>query len=322
MIPMFQWLQAPKISLSEAQRTILEALQRGTHVAQHFQQRATVVLLAASGQKNKAIAQEMAINRNTVKRWRQRWAKAAPVLAETEKTNRRGLRAAIEDALEDAPRSGCPRKITSTQFAEIIAMACETPEKYDVPFSHWTAPALAQTAVRRNVVAMVSARQVGRYLNESDLKPHRSKYWLNPNIGDMDEFKVRVEEICRVYALTLEWAAAGIQVHSTDEMTGIQACERTHAPHPMRRGKPEAIEHEYKRHGTSGLIASRNVATGKIEAPLIQPTRTESDFVKHSAKVVQLAPRAQHVFLLDNLNTHQSLRHEGPRMERGRRLEA
>ena len=36
------------------------------------------------------------------------------------------------------------------------------------PFSHWTAPALAQTAVRRNVVAMVSARQVGRYWNESD----------------------------------------------------------------------------------------------------------------------------------------------------------
>jgi hypothetical protein len=49
----------------------------------------------------------------------------------------------------------------------------------------------------------------------------------------MDEFKVRVEEICRVYALALEWAAAGIQVHSTDEMTGIQACERTHAPHPI-----------------------------------------------------------------------------------------
>jgi DNA-binding NarL/FixJ family response regulator len=64
-----QGLQAPKIILSDAQRTILEALQRGTRVAQHFQQRATVVLLAASGQKNKTIAQEMAINHNTMKRW-------------------------------------------------------------------------------------------------------------------------------------------------------------------------------------------------------------------------------------------------------------
>ena len=75
LAPMFQGLQglqglqAPKIILSDAQRTILEALQRGTRVAQHFQQRATVVLLAASGQKNKTIAQEMAINHNTMKRW-------------------------------------------------------------------------------------------------------------------------------------------------------------------------------------------------------------------------------------------------------------
>ena len=90
----------------------------------------------------------------------------------------------------------------------------------------------------------------------------------------------------------------------------------------MRPGKPEAIEHEYKRHGTTGLIASRNVVTGNIEAPLIQPTRTELDFVQHITNVVKLAPAAKHLFILDNLNTHQSLRHEGPRMERARRLEA
>jgi len=35
-------------------------------VAQHFQQRAAVVLLAAGGQKNKTMAQEMATNHNTV----------------------------------------------------------------------------------------------------------------------------------------------------------------------------------------------------------------------------------------------------------------
>jgi len=69
MVAMFKWLQAPKITLTDAQRTILEGLQRGTHVAQHFQQRATIVLLAASGQKNAVIAREMALSRNTVKRW-------------------------------------------------------------------------------------------------------------------------------------------------------------------------------------------------------------------------------------------------------------
>jgi len=303
---MFKRWQAPTITLSDAQRTILEGLQRGTHVAQHLQERATIVLRAASGQKNAVIAQEMGLTRNTVKRWRKRWAKAVPVLTETEQTAARKLRAAIRSALKDAPRSGNPGKITSTQFAEIVAMACESPEKFDVPFSHWTATALAKTAVRRNVVAMISARQVGRYLNESDLKPYRSRYWLNPKIDDPEEFTSRVDRLCSVYAGALELAAAGVLVHSTDEMTGIQAREHAHAPHPMRPGKIEAIEHEYVRHGTTGLIASRNVVTGEIEAPLIQPTRTEVDFVRHIREVVKLAPTAKHLFILDNLNTHQS----------------
>ena len=92
---MFKWLQAPKITLTDAQRTILESLQRGTHVAQHFQQRATIVLWAATGKKNTTIAQEMALTRNTVKRWRRRWAQAAAMLAETEETAPRSLRAAV-----------------------------------------------------------------------------------------------------------------------------------------------------------------------------------------------------------------------------------
>ena len=298
--------QAPLITLSEAQRRILEALQRGTHVARHLKERATIVLRAADGQANAGMAQEMGITRNTAKRWRRRWAQAAPVVTETEATEPRRLRAAIKGALEDAPRSGSPGKITSPQHAEILAMACEPPEKYDVPFSHWTAQALADTAVRRHVLAMISARQVARYLNEADLKPHRSTYWLNPKIDDPEAFKARVEALCGVYHQALELADAGVLVHSTDEMTGIQAREHAHAPLRMRAGKPEAIEHEYKRHGTTGLIASRNVATGEIEAPLIQPTRTEVDFVQHIADVVKLAPEAEHLFILDNLNTHQS----------------
>ena len=54
------------------------------------------------------------------------------------------------------------------------------------------------------------------------------------------------------------------------------------------------------------MIASRNIVIGQIEAPLIQPTRTEADFVQHIRDVVALAPTAQHIFVVDNLNTHQS----------------
>jgi hypothetical protein len=36
------------------------------------------------------------------------------------KTHRRGLRAAIEDTLEDAPRSGCPGKLCSSPIQTIL----------------------------------------------------------------------------------------------------------------------------------------------------------------------------------------------------------
>ena len=48
------------------------------------------------------------------------------------------------------------------------------------------------------------------------------------------------------------------------------------------------------------------VATGKIVAPSIGPTRTEADFVEHIEKLIATAPDAEWVFVLDQLNTHKS----------------
>jgi hypothetical protein len=38
----------------------------------------------------------------------------------------------------------------------------------------------------------------------------------------------------------------------------------------MKEGSPEKIDPEYIRHGTSGIIASRDVATDRIVEPMIQ----------------------------------------------------
>jgi len=74
----------------------------------------------------------------------------------------------------------------------------------------------------------------------------------------------------------------------------------------MSPGNIERQEFEYHRHGASGLMASRNVATGEVEAPPIQPTRTEADFLKHLQAVVALDPTDWHIFVSDDLNTHVS----------------
>jgi putative transposase len=59
-------------------------------------------------------------------------------------------------------------------------MACESPEKYDRPISHWTSRELAEEMVKQKIVESISPRHVARLLSEATLKPHLSEYWLNP----------------------------------------------------------------------------------------------------------------------------------------------
>lgn len=112
--------------------------------------------------------------------------------------------------------------------------------------------------------------------------------------------------MCALYAQAPALHAVGVHVLSTDEKTAIQALERTHPTRPTRPGLVELQEFEYTRHGTQCLIANFEVATGCILAPTVGPTRTEDDFVAHIAQTVATEPEGTWVFIVDQLNTHQS----------------
>jgi transposase len=122
----------------------------------------------------------------------------------------------------------------------------------------------------------------------------------------MGQFQTTVSEICNIYLSAETLASEGAHVYSTDEKMGIQAKEHKNPKQSMRPGRPERVDPEYIRHGTSGIIASRNVVTGEIVMPLIQPTRKEADFLLHIESVISLFPGDRHIFLTDNLNTHMS----------------
>ena len=138
------------------------------------------------------------------------------------------------------------------------------------------------------------------------MKPHRVRGWLNPNIEDMEAFAEKVGGICDLYAWTQEAKSEGVHVYSTDEKMGIQAREHKNPSIQMKEGSPERIDPEYIRHGTTGIIASRDVATGEIVSPMVQPTRTEEDFMQHIQGVYNQNPGKKHIFVTDNLNTHKS----------------
>jgi len=99
----------------------------------------------------------------------------------------------------------------------------------------------------------------------------------------------------------------GERTLSLDEMTGIQALERAAPDFPMRPGKIRRREFEYIRHGTQTLIASFDVAQGRVISASVGETRTEADYLAHVQHTVATDLKATKWHLImDCLNTHQS----------------
>ena len=95
--------------------------------------RARIVLAAARGDPNAAIAADLRLHVDTVRKWRRRFAE-------------HGL-----DGLKDLRRSGRPPRFTPLQRAGIKALAC-TPPKKELPLARWSAAELVREAVAEHLV--------------------------------------------------------------------------------------------------------------------------------------------------------------------------
>ncbi|MBC8872825.1 MAG: hypothetical protein H8E44_25610 [Planctomycetes bacterium] len=142
--------------------------------------------------------------------------------------------------------------------------------------THWTPEELADEVIKRRIVESISATTVRTLLHEADLKPHRSRYWLNSKDKkeDPEAFAQQVQVVCDCY---LEASDLYFEYHthvvSVDEMTGIQALERIAPTKPMVPGYVESREFEYMRHGTLTLIGNFHVATGRVISPTLGACR-------------------------------------------------
>ena len=93
---------------------------------------------------------------------------------------------------------------------------------------------------------------------------------------------------------------------SIDEMTGMQALEKIAPNLPMIPGKVERQEFEYRRHGTQTLIASFDVATGRVHG-LVGDRRTEADFASFLEGLLASASSTTRWHIVcDNLDIHLS----------------
>jgi hypothetical protein len=124
--------------------------------------------------------------------------------------------------------------------------------------------------------------------------------WLTP--APDPAFEAKCADICAVYHAASTAALAGVRTVSLDEMTGIQALERSAPTLPMGPGAVERREFEYVRHGTQTLIAGFDVATGQVFGQ-IRDHRCEGDFAAFLEAMLDGAgPDVQWEIVADNLN--------------------
>ena len=154
------------VTISPSQRVILDRWLRQHSAPQALVRRSQIVLAAAAGLPNEVIAHQVACSPKTVRRWRARWAMAAPDLAAVDADDA-ALRTLMAEVLTDAPRPGAPPTFSAEHVVPIIALACTPPADSGRPVDAWTPRELADEAEKRQIVPTISARSVGRFLKTS-----------------------------------------------------------------------------------------------------------------------------------------------------------
>lgn len=279
---------APRIILAQNARVDLQTVVRAHTTPQSLALRARMILRAAAVEQptNLQIGRELGCSNLTVGKWRRRYLELGFT------------------GLQDARRSGRPRAIAPPTRVQVLSVASTLPQDQDRTVTRWTLNEIVATLIEALGTDSISRSSIWRILQDVDLKPHKSEYWLNSHDEDFD---AKAKTICHLYATALESYQQGRLVICCDEKTGMQILERKAPTKPAQAGRRERREHEYIRHGTRVLINSLAVATGQI-AWTIGSTRTATDFVAHLQQAYQQLPRMQRYdWVMDNLNTHWSL---------------
>jgi transposase len=258
---------AAPLALRDGDRERLTAWMRASSVRAGLAQRARIVLLAAEGVSNTAIAEKVGVSRPTVLDWRSRYESS-------------GLA-----GLDDAPRSGRPRRIDHQ--AIITATLLPPPKKLGV--THWSSRLLAERLKIGNATVARAWRDYG-------VQPWRAetfKFSTDP------ELVAKVTDVVGLYLAPPENAI----VLCVDEKSQIQALDRTAPILPMQPGLPERRSHDYVRHGTTTLFAALEIATGKVTAA-VKPRHRHQEFLTFLKQVAKTYPDRELHLVMDNYAAH------------------
>jgi hypothetical protein len=145
------------------------------------------------------------------------------------------------------------------ELTAVVTLATSKTDDHDQPATRWSLGDLAATILNEAHARAMSRATIWRVLDEADLKPHKSVYWLNSHDPDFD---AKAQAICRLYLNAPRLYQQGRLLICCDEKTGMQILGRKYPTQLAAPGKPEKREFEYIRYGTRALITSFVVPTG------------------------------------------------------------
>ena len=259
------------ITLTDDERMKLTDWSRRPTTAQRLALRANIVLAAAAGRANAAIAADLRVTVPTVRKWRTRFA-----------ATRLG-------GLADEPRPGAPRTITD---AQVEAAVTRTLEARPPGATHWSTRTLARDLG-------LSQTAVSRIWRAFGLKPHRQESF---KLSTDPFFVEKVRDIVGLYLNPPERAI----VLCVDEKSQVQALDRSQPIQPLLPGRPEKASPDYVRHGTTSLFAALDVATGQVIGRCQRRHRHQEflAFLDQIDATVQRPPGTAIHVVMDNYGTH------------------
>ena len=260
----------PSLQLNAADEQQLRRWVAAFGTPQQVVLRSQIVLAAAEGCADNAIARACAVNRKTVTLWRARFEREG------------------RDSLwEVAPGRGRKPSYGVQKIAAIVDATLRTKPK---GMTQWSCRLMAASQE-------VSKSTIHTIWQSHHLKPHRVTTF---KLSRDAKFLEKLTDVVGLYLNPPQQAV----VLCVDEKTQIQALDRTQPGLPMKKGRGGTMTHDYKRNGTTTLFAALEILQGHVVGQCYERHRHQ-EFLRFLRRLDHEFPGTIRLHLvMDNYGTH------------------
>ena len=291
----------PALELTEDELDQLNTIIKSRTQPKQAIERAKFILEFHEGKSISQIARDLNTNRPKV-----------------ERTINKAFAFGILIALEDLPRSGRSRRISSGARTWILSLACSKPLDHGYPHELWTQRLLAEHIRMQCAkngfpeLSKISRGTISKILRASNVKPHKISSYLAPIDPEFEPKSAVVlhtyKQVELLQQISEEGKPLDMMIISYDEKPGIQAIGNKYSDLMPVPGEYVTVsrDHEYVRHGTISMLAGIDLLTGIVHYKIFDKHRS-IEFIEFLKSLDSAYPKhIKIVIILDNVRVHTS----------------